>query len=354
MAVLSTYSATAATPASTETSTVTTETSATTVDNNGALTTEQGAATPTAEATNVETTNAETTPTETDDSVVDFSLGGETTSTPDTTTQQTASTTTQPQQPVFDLDEQLKKVDRKEILKKLGVSEFAIEMDTHIASGGQPVDYLNARAINYDLISDEELVKQDLKKSYPNFSAEEINRMYNRKYGTNDSMSEDEIQDVNLELKARGYALKQALKTEQQKFKIAEVAHSPQTNEAYEQWKQSQEENTNLIKQLNEFYNGHTATKSLNESKSVTINFGEGVKPLNFKIDKPELITNAMLDGGLTIAQRSLNEKGEPDVQRQQLGTFLALDPYKTVQLIFNYGKSIGERSKRQMPEVHQ
>lgn len=281
---------------------------------------------------------------ETEDDVVEFKFDE---NAPEPPKDPTPSNPTPPSQPSFNLDEEIKKADRTELLKKLGVSEFAIEMDTHIARGGQPVDYLNAKAINYDNISDEELVKQDLKKSYPNFTPQEIDRMYNRKYGVNDtSMSEEEIQDATLELKAKGYEIRQHLKTEQQKFKIAEVANSSQNNEAYTQWKQTQEENTRLVNQLNEFYNGHTATKALNESKRVTINFGEGVKPLNFNIDKPDLITTAMLDGGLTIAQRSLNEKGEPDVARQQLGAFLALDPYKAVQTIFNYGKSVGERGK--------
>lgn len=350
MAVLSTYSATTAAPESTETTQTTTDTSTTTVDTNGTLNADQqnnnnAATTDTATTTDTTTQTATTEP---DETIVDFSLDS-TAATTDTTT--TQSTTTQPAattaaQPSFNLDDEIKKVDRKELLKKIGVPDFVIEMDSHIAGGGQPVDYLNARATNYDNISDEEIVKADFRKKYQGWDDKEITRMYNRKYGVNDNMSEDEIQDVQLELKAEAYALRQTLKAEQQKFKIADNVQSPQSNEAFEQWKQTNEENQRLIGQLNEFYNGHAATKSLNESKRVTISFGEGVKPLNFNIDKPELITNAMLDGGLTIAQRSLNEKGEPDVARQQLGAFLALDPHKILQQVFNYGKSVGARGK--------
>lgn len=350
MAQLSTFAATIA-PIENGTTAEPNETSTTTVEPNGSLNNDSNSAGATTTPTDTNTGATSTEPAaEPDESIIDFSLGAAQNGSQENGAASSGTTATngqpQPQVPTFNLDEEIKKVNRVELLKKLGVNEFAIEIDTHIANGGQPIDYLNAKAVNYDSISDEDLVKQDLKRAYPNFSAEEISRMYSRKYGINSDMSDEEIQDVNLELKAKGYEIRQNLKAEQQKFKIADIAHTPQNNEAYEQWKQTQDENTRLITQLQEFYNGHPATKSLNESKRVTINFGEGVKPLNFNIDNPELITTAMLDGGMTFAQRSLNDKGEPDVARQQLGAFLALDPQKAVQMIFNYGKSVGERNK--------
>lgn len=338
--------------------------SGTTVDNNGTLqppTTTEPEATVTLSqpAASQPPATTETTPTsgntpppvETDDSEVTFDFGGTGANTAPIGTTEGNAANPASNSPIatpatqFNLDEEIKKADRVELLKKLGVSEFAIEMDRHIAGGGQPIDYLNAKAIDYNKVSDEELVKQNLRERYPSFQPEQIDRMYNRQYGVNDLMSEEDIQSATDALQAAAYDIRQTKIANQQKFQIANTP-LPEKDEAYEQWKQSREQNEGLIKQIQDYYSTHPATKYLNESKRVTINFGEGVKPLNISIDNPELITTSMIDGGQLFLQRSLNEKGEPDVARQQLGAFFALKPLEAAQLIFNYGKSVGIKSK--------
>lgn len=295
-------------------------------------------------ATETATTSTDTTPsTESkQEDVVDFSisLGKE-----DDSQAQTTPAATTPPEPTYNWEDEIKKVDRKEVLKKLGVSDFALEMDAHIAGGGDPADYLSARSIDYNKIPDEELVKQDLRKQYPNFSSDEIQKMFNRRYGIKEDMQDEEKEDILLELKAKAYNIRQSNIAEQQKFKIASAV-PVQQDENYQKWKEQSAANEQIINQLHQFYQGHQATKALNDSKRVTVNFGDGVKPLNFQVDKPELITNSLMDGGQTYLQAALNDQGEPDVARQQLVSLFAFNPQKFIQTVFNYGKSMGVQSK--------
>lgn len=251
-----------------------------------------------------------------------------------------------PAQPVatFDWKQEIKKIDRKELLKEAGINDFSLEMDEYIAKGGNPADYLSARAIDYAKVTDEDLVKSSLKSKFPTFSPEEINRIYSRKYGVDDSLTTDEKEDRLLDLKAEGHIIREAKVAEQKNFKVPDAI--PLKNEAYEQWEQRNKQQAELKEKITGYYDSHSATKTLNESKRVTINFGDGVAPFNFDVDKPELITQCLTDGGATYQQLMVTETGEPDVAKQQLVTLFSYNPQQFIRDIFNYGKSIGSRSK--------
>jgi hypothetical protein len=245
----------------------------------------------------------------------------------------------------FNLDEELKKVDRTEVLKKLGVTDFALEMDEYLAKGGKAADYLSAKAIDYNLVSDEDIVKQDLQKQYPTFTPQQINLMFNRKYGVHEDAEQEDRDFAELQLKADAHNSRQTKIAEQQKFKIPD-APILQKDEAYEQWKESMQSQSQLMEQVRGYYEQHEATKTLNESKRVTINLGAGVPPFNFLLDQPQMLTKALTDGGETINKLMTTKSGEPDVAKQQLVTLFSFAPEKFIQDIFKYGQSMGVRKE--------
>lgn len=272
-----------------------------------------------------------------EDNVSAFSLGTDIPPTP------TPDTPVQPVAPTFNLDDEIKKIDRKELAAKIGITEFALEMSDYQTKGGKPADFLSARAIDYNSVSDEELMRQDINVKYPNFTPEEKSRIYNRKYGIDDNLSDDDKADKLLDLKADAHSIRVNKITEQQTFKLPDAI--PVKNEKYEQWEQSQQQNQQLQQQIIDYYNGHVATKALNESKRVAINLGEGIAPFNFNIDRPELITKTFTDAE-SYQKLMLTNTGEPDVAKQQLVTLFAYNPQKFMQDIFNYGKTIANRGK--------
>lgn len=256
---------------------------------------------------------------------------------------QEPATPAQPQ--TFNWKDEVKKLNRTEILKELGVTDSAIQVDEHLRNGGKLFDYLHANSVDYNNVSEEDLLKEKYKKQFPNLTQPEVNRLFVRKYGVTEDMTEEEKEDRVLQLKADGYTERQARIEEQKKFKIADnpIIH---TDEKYEEWKQAQSNYDKTLNEIREFYNSHPATKTLNESKRVTINFGEGVQPFNFSIERPELLTQSLTDGGKMWKQATYTETGEPDVAKQQLISLFALNPHQVLMDVFNYGRKIEERKK--------
>ncbi len=247
--------------------------------------------------------------------------------------------------PAFNWKEEIKKLDKKELLKEVGVTDFAIELNEHLAKGGKAEDYLTARAIDYNSISDESLLKNSLKRQYPTATPQQIDMLYNRKYAVAEDASDDDKMFADLQAKSDANSLRQQAISEQQKYKLPEGV-IPQTDEAYTRWKEQQQSQSQLVEQLNNFYSTHEATKALHESKKVTISVGKDVPPFNFNIDKPEFITKAFTDGGETWQKLTHTQSGEPDVPKQQLIALFSINPQKFVETIFGYGQQMGIRNK--------
>lgn len=253
--------------------------------------------------------------------------------------QGTSDATIPSTRPEVNLDDLLKKADAKEILKKLGVSDFAIEIDQHIRGGGQAVDYLQARAIDYSKISDDSLLKDDLRKQYPTLQPHQIDMMFERKYSPLTELQDDK-DFAEIQKQADAYKVRQSAIAEQQKFKISEtVVPTVVDNREQEIAQQQQYE-----KVLN-FYKEHPDTQNLMTSKRVAIDLGADGK-FNYNIDKPEYLTRAILDGEFWKRITSANPK-EPDVAKlvpnvalQQKLAFIAMNPNYEKDLV-NYGRSL-------------
>jgi len=234
----------------------------------------------------------------------------------------------------------IKEVDQTEVLKVAGVSDFAIELDKHIKGGGDPLDYLNAKAIDYNKVSDESLVKADLQKQYPTFSPQQIDLMFNRKYVVPEHAEQEDKEFAELQLKADAHNTRQQKIAEQQRFKIAEPVQQnqeAQVQQAAEQRRQMEE--------TFKWYQENEATKNLMTSKRVAIDLGEDGN-FNYAIDKPEALMKGILDGETWRRMTSVNPKESdvtkliPDVAKLQRLVLAASNPNYEKDLV-NYGKSL-------------
>ena len=246
---------------------------------------------------------------------------------------------------VYNWKEEIKKVDKKELLKEAGIHDFALELNEYLLKGGKAQDYLNAKAIDYTQVSDAELMKDNLKKQFPNLTSQQVDIFFNKKYGVSEDALEDEKEFAEIQLKADAHLVRQQKIQEQQKFVIPETPIL-QKDEAYEQWKQMQESQPVMMERLKEYYQTHEATKTLNESKRVAISLGEGVRPFNFNVNQPEFLTRMWTDGGETLQKLMVNKSGEPDVAKQHLVGLFVANPQQFVTDIFNYGKQTGIKNK--------
>lgn len=281
-----------------------------------------------------------------EENVSSFSVGGDSA---DIQTANEVATQSAGVPQTFNWKEEIKKIDPKELLKEVGVSDFAFELDQHIKGGGKAEDYLNAKAIDYNQISDEDIIKADIRRQYQSanqkLTSKQVDLLFERKYAFDETTSDDDRELLELQLKTDANNLRQQKITEQQKFKIADTP-IPQKDEAYDEWKQQVSNQEKIRETAKNFYLNHEATKSLNESKRVAVSLGDGIKPFNFVIDKPEFITNSLTDGGETLSKLVTTKTGEPDVAKEQLITLFACNPQKFIQDIFNYGKTVAGIAK--------
>jgi hypothetical protein len=260
-----------------------------------------------------------------------------------TTQVTTPATPATPAPTTYNWKEEIKKVQEDEVLKEVGLTSFQIELNKHIKNGGDPSDFLSAKALDWTKVSDEDLIKQDYRKQFPNLTSEEVGRLFNRKYGLSDIMNDEDKEDALLQLKADAHIKRQDKIAEQQKFKISEAVPVPK-DEEYDAWKENRDAQAQRIQQTKDFITNHTAIKTLHESKRVTVNVGEGIAPFNFSVDKPELITQTLTDDGTSWGRLTSTKTGEPDVEKQQLLTLFAHNPQKFIQDIFGYGMSYGRK----------
>lgn len=318
-------------------------TSDTVVDANGQLenTTTQNTQETTATAASTENVSATT-----EENVSKFSFNEFGEMTPAET-----GTTEANQTNAQDWKELLKGVDRREVLKHLELDDFDIEFSEARKAGVDPYQYLEAKAFNWDKVGDVDVIRADLRKQYPTFSSEEIDRLINKKYDIN-SDDEDLRADGLLMLKADAHSKRELNKTEQKKFTIPDSANrqvaQPELTveqimlQIQEAMKPEQEAKVNYFKE-------HELTKALNESKRVGVEYADG-KQFFFEVDQPEFITKAITDGEFWQRVVSANPKELdsskliPDVAKQQKIALYAFNPQKFEKDLINFGKSLGRK----------
>lgn len=240
----------------------------------------------------------------------------------------------------MDWREAIKTVDKKELAKELGISEFALEINEHLSRGGSAMDYLNAKAIDYTKIPHANLVMDNFKKQYPSLPADKLQKLFDAEYKQGDLVPEDEREIGLIRLEADAENIRTKRIAEQQQFKMPET--SPiQQNEKLTQFEQKETQRLQELQANTTFLANNEYVKNLLQSKRVAVDVGDGAKPFNFNVDKPEVLVKAIVDG--TLWKRIIsNEKGELDVERLIDGIRYMANPKQHNKDIFNYGKSFG------------
>lgn len=265
-----------------------------------------------------------------------------------TETTETIVTEAEPKNTTVSWKEAIKTADRKELLKEAGLDDFDIEFIEYRKQGNDPYKYLEAKAFDWNKVSDVDVVKNEYQKQYPNLNAEQIERLINNEFKQHDNADEQEREDGAIMLQAKAYNLRQQRIEEQKKFQIPTVTTQQEANTLQEnlEQKQIEEQQRQQYDAYMKFVNEHPSTKSLLEAKRVSVNLGEGVSPFNFNVDNPEMLHSVAF--GKNWVRAIAENPGEPDesklipdVAKLQKIALVALNPNYEKD-IFNYGKSMG------------
>lgn len=242
---------------------------------------------------------------------------------------------------VGDWKEIIKKVDKKELAKAVRISDFALELNEYIANGGDATDYLMAKAIDWNKVSDTDLVLDELRKEYPDATSQQLQRLFSKKYNQTDLAEEEDKEDGELLMKADARKIRQSRIEQQSKFKMPE---SVQTQSALDLEKiklESEKAEAEQFEKVKSYYDNHEATKNLMNSKRVAVQLGDKGS-FNFNIDKPEAIMQMLLDRN-TWQKVTSTAQGEPDVAKLQEIAIHAANPNYNMDLV-NYGIALGKK----------
>lgn len=252
-------------------------------------------------------------------------------------------------QQFVDWKAELKKADPKEILKELGYDEFLAEFAEFRKNGGDAYKYLEAKAFDWDTVSHQDLILDELRLQYPHLTDEKVEKLYQAKYKQSEYASDEDKEIGAIQLEADAELVRQKRIAEQKSFQIPDVMNSQEANEMQERFAEQQRIETERVQQALQFFREHEATRNLMESKRVAIDLGDNGK-FNFTVDKPETLMSIALDSEKWQRAIAVNpqeadpSKLIPDVAKLQKIALVALNPNYEKDLV-NYGKSLGLKS---------
>lgn len=244
---------------------------------------------------------------------------------------------------------ELKKADPKEILKELGYDEFLAEFAEFRKNGGDAYKYLEAKAFDWETVSHQDLILDELRLQYPHLTDEKVEKLYQAKYKQSEYASDEDKEVGAIQLEADAELVRQKRIAEQKSFQIPDVMNSQEANEMQERFAEQQKIEAERVQQALQFFREHEATKNLMESKRVAIDLGDNGK-FNFTVDKPETLMSVALDSEKWQRAIAVNpqeadpSKLIPDVAKLQKIALVALNPNYERDLV-NYGKSLGLKS---------
>lgn len=228
----------------------------------------------------------------------------------------------------------------KAFADKASKNDFIKNAVDYYDKNGTLYPYLEAKAVDYDKMSDEDVLRKNFKKENPEYSEKVFEKLFRQemaKYELNEEDADPEdIEILNEKKKVRAARLRSQYKEEQQKF------FEPENNVDVEAQKKA------FVDQISAAQD----VKNLFSSKK--LNFDIGGKSQDIVVDNPEDIFHAMIDERKLFENFS-NKDGGLDFQKIFRVYYHALkgDDYDK-NLIEIGRKSLEDELKNAKIDVHQ
>lgn len=195
--------------------------------------------------------------------------------------------------PVYDWKKELKAVDRKDVLKELGLDEFTIGMLDYKDKAGDLNPYLEVKSVDYSKMAQEDILKVDMRKANPGMSEKALNFKFNKELNAKYYLDRDEYPEDSDEaeygqeqLRLDSESKRKELIAYQQQFKAPEVQPDVATTQ-----REAAEQVARDTKGKAVLANEHTT--ALTQSKS--IQFGDGEESFTYPIaDVDDIVDKAM------------------------------------------------------------
>lgn len=271
-------------------------------------------------------------------SIDDFRVGGQPISTPESVPESTESPVNEspapPQaevveptpQPVSEpAREAPKSYDFKDDFIK-GVVEF-------YEKTGDLTPYLQAKTVDFTNMSDEEVMRRNLREQYSELSESAFERLYKQQVVDKFKIDADEWGEDDSSLG------RELLKSEANKLRSQYLEWQKGFSAPEPKLSEDQEQAIELMKKFEEDVRNNNLTKTLMDSKKLSIKTPDG--EFNYEIPQTDALLDMTLDNDRFFAQFA-NENGELNYEKWYRTAAYSQNPELFERSLINYGKSLG------------
>jgi hypothetical protein len=227
--------------------------------------------------------------------------------------------------------------DWKALLKEQGFDDYALGVLEYYKSTGDLTPYVEAKSVDYSKLSDEEILRRDLRSRYSELSDDDFDLLYQKrvvdKYKLDEIYDDTERRIGQIELKDDVRSIRDRLVEQQKNFRAPErtvdqsVDINQQVAEQYNQWKQ--------------VVDSDPTTQSLLNTKRISV--GDGEQVVNFELESADKILQSTYDPNAFFSS-FVKPDGNVDLQKWYKAVAYAQNMQAFERAVINYGKTIGRQ----------
>lgn len=198
---------------------------------------------------------------------------------------------------------------------------------------GDLTPYLQAKLVDFNGMSDEEILRRNLREQYADLSDKAFDRLYKQQVNDKYKLDADEYGEDDSELgrellKAEASRIRSQYLEWQNGFKAPEPEISNEQNDAIEMIKRFEQEVVS-----NEF------TKGLLENKKISIKTSDG--EFNYEVPEANSLLEMTIDNDRFFSQFA-NQNGQLDYAKWYKTAAYSQNPELFEKSLINYGKTLG------------
>lgn len=201
----------------------------------------------------------------------------------------------------YDWKKEVKKLSKADVLKELGLDEFAVGMVDYYQKEGNVTPYLEVKTVDYSKMTSEQLLEMQLKKENPGMSETalkfKLRKELEQKYYLNrDDFDEDSDEAVygQEQMRLDADKIRKQLIEEQEKFKVP-----VKDTDAIEQ------REAERLQTLQKAVTEHKETVDFLQQKA--LRFGEGDEAFTFPIDNADAVVESCLNTILNTDRQDID-----------------------------------------------
>jgi hypothetical protein len=202
---------------------------------------------------------------------------------------------------------------------------------------GDITPYLQAKLVDFNQMSDEEIMRRSLREQYPDVSEKAFDRLYKQQVIDKYKLDPDEYGEDDFELgiellKSEASKSRQKYVDWQNGFKAPE----PSNDSSQEQEQIAARE---ALQKFEQSVKSNDLTKSILENKRLAIKVGDD--EFNYEIPEPDAIVDMTVDNDKFFSQFAAGE-GQVDFSKWYKTAAYSQNPELFEKALINYGKTLG------------